>query len=150
MQDSSEDRRANIMDKLKRILFVFAAVWSVGASLYWLLSPVTIHEITAQSSANGSSPVEETFRQASWYQVQGVWGVAVLVIFALLYIAAAVFAVRGRHIPLAAASLIALVITYLAGLSIGALYLPAAFAVLAGWLVIGLNRLLRGRREISG
>lgn len=149
MTTSSETQRPKLIDQLEQIFFVFAAIWSFGAGLYWLLSPVTIHEITAQSTANGSSTVEETARQATWYQVQGWWGVAVLVIFALLYLSVAIFAIRRQRVPLAIASLLAVVVTLLAGLSIGPLYLPAVIAVLAGWMTWGLNRLLYGQREVS-
>jgi hypothetical protein len=150
MIPSSDTQRPKLIDQLERIFFVFAAIWSFGAGLYWLLSPVAIHEITAESTANGSSTVEETVRQASWYEVQGLWGVAVLLIFALLYLAVAIFAIRRQRVPLAIASLLAVVVTLLAGLSIGPLYLPAANAVLAGWITWGLNWLLYGQREVSG
>lgn len=131
--------------RLALIFFVFAALWSLGGSIYLLASPVSIHERRAESTANGSEFVEEVNKQASWYEVQGLWGVIVLLIFALLFSSAAFFAFKGKYIALAVTSFLAVTLTFLAGLSVGPIYLLAVFAVLAGWLMLGLARLFRRR-----
>ena len=135
------------IDRLYRIPFLLAALLAIGASIYFLLSPTTIQEVVATTSANGSQTIEELSRQASWYEVQGVWGVVVLLIFALLYSSTAYLALRNRLVALAIASASALMLTILAGFSIGPLYIPALLMVVVGWLTLGLGKMVRGRRQ---
>lgn len=134
-------------NKLALILFAFAALWALGGSIYLLATPITIHEIEAESTANGSEFVEEVTRQASWYEVQGLWGVIIVLIFVLLFFSIALFAFKGRYISLAITSFLAVTLTFLAGFSIGPIYLLAVFAVLAGWLMLGLSRIFRRRQR---
>jgi len=134
---------------LYRIPFLLAAIWAIGAGIYLLLSPTVIQEIVATSSADGSQTIEELSRQVSWYEVQGVWGVIVLLIFALLYSSTALLAMRSRIVALAIASSLALMLTVLAGFSIGFLYIPALLMVVAGWLAFGLTKIIRRYRQAS-
>ncbi len=138
------------IDKLYRVPFLFAAIWAIGAGIFLLLSPTTIQEVVATTSADGSQTIEELSRQVSFYEVQGVWGVIVLLIFALLYSSTAFFALRNRLIALALASSLALMLTVLAGFSIGLLYFPALLTVIVGWLTLGLVKLVRRKRQTSG
>ena len=138
------------IDKLYRIPFLFAAIWAIGAGIFLLLSPTTIQEVVATTSADGSQTIEELSRQVSFYEVQGVWGVIVLLIFALLYSSTAFFALRNRLVALALASSLALMLTVLAGFSIGLLYFPALLVVVVGWLTLGLVKLVRRKRQTSG
>ncbi|MCH8340376.1 MAG: hypothetical protein IIA51_02305 [Chloroflexi bacterium] len=138
------------IDRLYRIPFLLAALVAIGASIYFLLSPTIIHEIVATTSADGSQTVAELSRQASWYEVQGVWGVVVLLIFALLYSSTAYLASRNRLVALAIASASALMLTILAGFSIGPLYIPALLTVVVGWLTLGLGKMVRRKKQASG
>ena len=135
------------LNKLYRVPFLFAAVWAIGAGIYLLLSPTTIQEIVATTSTDGSQTIEELSRQVSFYEVQGVWGVIVLLIFALLYSSTAYLALRNRLVALAIASSLALTLTVLAGFSIGLLYFPALLTVVVGWLTLGLVKLVRRKRQ---
>ncbi|MCH7611689.1 MAG: hypothetical protein IIB10_13515 [Chloroflexi bacterium] len=139
-----------LIDRLYRIPFLLAALLAIGASIYFLLSPTTIQEFVATTSANGSKTIEELSRQASWYEVQGVWGVVVLLIFALLYSSTAYLASRNRLVALAIASASALMLTILAGFSIGPLYIPALLTVVVGWLTLGLGKMVRRKKQASG
>ena len=138
------------IDNLYRIAFLFAAIWAIGAGIYLLLSPTTIQEGVATISADGGQTIEEFSRQASWYEVQGVWGVMVLLIFALLYSSTAYLAWRNRVVALAIASSLALMLTVLAGFSIGLVYIPALLTVVVGWLTLGLAKIVRRKRQASG
>ena len=138
------------IDRLYRIPFLLAALLAIGASIYFLLYPTTIQEVVATTSANGSQTIEELSRQASWYEVQGVWGVVVLLIFALLYSSTAYLALRNRLVALAIASASALMLTILAGFSIGPLYIPALLTVVVGWLTLGLGKMVRRKKQASG
>ena len=144
--------------KLYRIPFLLAAMWAIGAGIYLLLSPTVIHQVIVVrptivlglTSADGSQTIEELSRQSSWYEVQGVWGVIVLLIFALLYSSTALLASRKRLVALAIASSLALMLTVLAGFSIGLLYIPALLMVVVGWLTLGLAKIVRRNRQASG
>ena len=131
------------IENLYRIPFLFAAVWATGAGIYLILSPTVIQEIVATTSADGGQTIEELSRQVSWYEAQGVWGVIVLLIFALLYSSTAVLVLRNRFVALAVASSLAVILTFLAGFSIGPLYIPALLAVVVGWLTLGLVKIVR-------
>ena len=150
-RSSDQDRRSMLSTgKLYRIPFLLAAMWAIGAGIYLLLSPTVIQEIVWTASSDGSQTIEELSRQASWYEVQGVWGVIVLLIFALLYSSTALLASRKRLVALAIASSLALMLTVLAGFSIGLLYIPALLMVVAGWLTLGLAKIVRRNRQASG
>lgn len=126
-----------------RIAFMGSAVWSVGASMYLLMSPLTIHEVRATATRDGPQVAEEITRQATWYQVQGLWGVAVLAIFASLFVTIAILAVKERYLALLTVSLLATALVVLSGFTIGMFYLPAVVAVLLGWFGIGIRKLRR-------
>jgi hypothetical protein len=132
-----------------RIAFIAAAVWSVAASVYVLLSPLTVHEVRASRSANGSFIPEEITRQASWYEMQGLWGVIVIAIFASLFILIALLALKERYLPLLAISLLATILVFLTGFSVGPFYLPAVAALLLGWFGVGIHKLLSSGRSAS-
>lgn len=133
---------------LVRIPFLFSALWSIGVGLYLLLTPQIILEQVAVSTPGGTEASGEIIRQeVSWYQVQGLWGVIVLVIFAMLFILIGIFVVRQRLIAAAITSLLAVILVFLAGLSIGPLYLPAVLGVAVGWAISGLTRLLGGKEN---
>lgn len=129
---------------------MFAALWSIGASLYLLLTPIPVREIIAGSASTGSESVEQVTRQVSWYEAQGLWGVLVLIIFTLLFSSIGVLATRARYVSLAIFSLLATALTFLAGFSIGPLYFPAVLAVVAGWILLGLGKLLTANNQPSG
>jgi hypothetical protein len=129
--------------RIDRIAFIGSAVWSVGVSTYLLLSPLTIYEQRATGSADGSQVVEEFTRQASWVEVQGLWGVAVLILFASLFVLIALLALKDHTLALLGVSLLATILVLLAGFSIGLYYLPAVAAVILGWIGMGIQRLLQ-------
>lgn len=113
-------------------LAALAAILGVLASAVILLTPMRIHSITTTAAAGqGETSVESITRQ-SWYQVQGWWGVAVVLIFGGLYAGGYALARRSAAIPLALLSVLLLAVTYLAGFSIGLFYLPAAMTLAAG------------------
>ena len=121
---------------LTRILFAFAALWSVGAGLWIAFTPLAIHFINLSESITGESTVERGVRQVSWYSVQGLWGIIILLIFAGLYLSAAFFAWVGKKWLAGLISILAMALTILAGFSIGAFYLPSALAVLLGTILL--------------
>lgn len=123
-----------------RLLVVLAAIWAVGVSLYFFFSPITIHSITATSVLGDLERVEATTLTRSWYQVQGLWGIIVLVLFAGLYVVAPYLVWRSTYVALAILSLAALTLSYLAGFSIGLFYLPSAFGLLIGTTLLWLSR----------
>jgi hypothetical protein len=135
--------------ELFRIPLVFAAAWSIGASLYVLLTPIALHEQIAVSSPGVSGSSAEVILQASWYEVQGLWGVIILLIFSLIFASMGYFALRNDIRALAFASPLAVTLTILAGFSIGPFYFPAVIALAAGWAAWGVARLIALKEEGS-
>ena len=138
-----------IINRFRRLPFVFGALWSVGASIRILLTPMNFQSVIATIAEDGSESVEEVVKQVSWYEMQGLWGVIILIIFAFLFSTIGVLAFRGRLIILAVFSLLAISLTILASLSIGLLYFPAVLLVVIGWILLGLEKLLRPSDQIS-
>lgn len=125
------------------LAFVLAGLWALGASAYRILTPLEIHEIEAVSEGGGGQAVQEQVRLASWYQVQGLWGLVVPLGFTLLFAALAYCVLRGWYRLAAVFTGIAMVSIYLTGFSLGLMYLPGLAAVLLGWLIMGLLRWFR-------
>jgi hypothetical protein len=130
------------MRTLHKFFFIFAGLFAVAVSIYIAVSPLTITSVTARSNGGGTL-VEETTHQVSWYSVQGWWGIFILALFAALYAGNAYFGVTHRWKLLAIGTPIVLILTYLAGFSIGAYYLPAAIFTVLGGIVLLLKRTLQ-------
>ncbi len=119
-----------------KLTVAIAAAWGVGASLYIFFSPVTISGVTSTLFRDSSEVVRAFTRQQSWYEAQGLWGVLVLLIFSGFYLLAARLAFRGNNKGLLIMSVVALVLSVVAGFSIGGVYLPAALGLFIGALLL--------------
>lgn len=149
--ESNGQSQRRLYEWIVRIPFLFSALWSIGVALYVLLTPQIITQQIAVITPGGSETGEEIItRQVPWYRVQGLWGVTVLIIFALLFIAIVIFVLRKRLLAAAVTSFLAAVLTFLAGFSIGPLYLPALLAVGLGWALLGLGRLISSKEYTPG
>jgi len=116
------------ISRLQYGMFLAAALWAVGAGLWLALSPYTVEVTTA--STGGAATGETFYRHVSFYAVQGAWGLFVLVVFALLYTSGYFFFRSGRHWLAVLGTTLALVLTALAGFSVGPVYLPGAVAAM--------------------
>jgi hypothetical protein len=116
------------ISRLQYGMFFAAALWAVGAGLWLALRPYTIEVTTA--STGGAAAGETFYRQVSFYEVQGAWGLFVLVVFALLYTSGFFFFRSGRRWLAVLGTTLALALTVLAGFSIGPAYLPGAVAAM--------------------
>lgn len=133
------------LELVVRAAFLIGVLWSVIAGVAILLSPVMVESATAdipegEGAADRPQP-RFTVERRTWYQVQGAWGVAVLVLFSAAYGGAAALIWRRSYLAGTTLSLLAAIMTVLAGFSIGLMYLPAAVAVLLGLLILGLAQL---------
>lgn len=129
-----------------KVVVTLAACWAVAASCYIFLSPVSGQGVRARRTFGESGSVVETFTtEATWYESQGLWGVFVLVVFAGLYLLAVYLAWRRSYVALTILSLFAIVLSIIAGFSIGGAYLPAAVGLLTGALMFLSARLLESR-----
>jgi hypothetical protein len=131
-----ESSMERFIRRLQLALFFFAALWSVGAGLWLTLSPYTIEGIAATVIPGAAAETSTFSRQVSFYQVQGAWGIFVLFVFALLYSSGFYFFRRGRRWLATLGSVLALLLTFLAGYSVGPAYLPAAVAVMVALALI--------------
>jgi hypothetical protein len=122
-----------------RICFFLSGLLAVLASIYIAVAPLTVTSITAQDGLEGTS-VNETTLQVSWFAVQGWWGMVVLALFAVLYLGNAWLAITRRYRVFTITALVVLVLTYLAGFSIGGFYIPAAILLLLGTALLLLGR----------
>jgi hypothetical protein len=116
-----------------RILFALAALWALLAGLVILLIPMGTR-VTETLSSSGAS--ETTVRQLSWFESQGWWGIWILVAFAALYYGPFHFFRRGSRALAALFAVAAILITVLAGFSVGLFYVPAAIALLIGLVLL--------------
>ena len=125
--------------KAVRWLLTFSGFWAVGIGIWMIATPLHVSEITAVSESSSSlAPVIHEY-QVSFYSVQGIWGIFILLVFALLYGVSAWFYVRGRQGTALVTGIAAMVLTYLAGFSVGPAYLPSALATLAALIIVVLR-----------
>jgi hypothetical protein len=135
------------MPKIKTFGKIFVAIavgLAVLASLYILFTPLDVQILTATGDSGGSEIAHEATIRQSWYQVQGPWGIIVLLIVSGLYSWGYYLARKGVYLWLGVLSLGLLSLSYLAGFSIGVLYFPAALVLLLG---TGLLIFSRYRQE---
>ena len=123
-----------------KFIVAIATAWAVGASLYIFYSPMTISGVRGTLLRDSSEVVEVFTRQQSWYEAQGLWGVLVLVIFSSFYLLAFRVAWRGKYTTLAVMGVVAIALSIVSGFSIGAAYLPAAFGLFIGALLLLSSR----------
>ncbi len=126
-----------------KLLFALAALWSLVAMARILLSPSWLQSATAVSVVEGTEPSEaegemqSEIRSLSYYEAQGAWGLVVLLVFALPYLGSAALVWRQRAAAGALLGLVGVVLTVLAGFSIGLFFLPAALTAILGALGLG-------------
>lgn len=122
-----------LLGALPRWLFALAAVWAVIASV--LVFTTAGGSMVAES--NGGAP---QVQQLSWYEMQGLWGVAILFIFAALFYAPWHFLRRDQRGWAAVFAVAGVLLTFLTGFSIGGYYFPGAVALLAGLIALPITR----------
>jgi len=118
------------MRSFPKTLFILAAVWSVIAGLFIIFTfGATSVTVVTESGASTTSYL-------SWYQSQGWWGIAILIIFALLFYGVLHFYQRGSTIWTVIFGIVAITLSVLAGFSIGTMYWLGSLAVLLGLLLL--------------
>jgi hypothetical protein len=120
------------LNSFGKIFVGVATGLAILASLYILFAPVNVQILTAAGVSNESEISHETTVRQSWYQVQGPWGIIVLMIVSGLYGWGYHLARKEEYTWLGVLSLGLLGLSYLAGFSIGLFYLPAAVVMLLG------------------
>jgi hypothetical protein len=140
-----------IRKNLKSIPFLVAALWAAGMSLYLLITPRGGAETTAVTvNPEGTTSFFQATRHLTFYGAEGAWGVTLLILFAVLYIATGALALWRRLIILAVMSLAAAALTVITSLSIGLLYFPALYAVIIGWIIVGIAKMIRMSQQAAG
>ncbi len=129
-----------------RLVVATAAAWAMGASLYIFFSPVSGRGVRTTGIVGAPNAVVEIFTtEQSWYEAQGLWGIVVLVIFALFYLLAVRLAWRSHYTALAILSVVAIALSIITGFSIGGAYLPAALGLFIGSVMFLSSRWLTSR-----
>lgn len=117
--------------KIIRGIFLTAALLALAASAYILLTPLPYVEIDATGAIiHGTS---------TWLERQGWWGVFVLMVYAALYTLPAAAYWRGSLLWALIFSVLAAVLTWLAGFSIGPGYFPALSVLIIALGVAGIH-----------
>lgn len=123
----------SFLPALPKWLFSIAALWAVVSGfIIFFFSGATSITVTSESTT-------QVVRHLNWYESQGWWGVAILFIFAALYYGPLHFYNRGRRGMVVLFGLVAIVLSLLAGFSVGGFYLPGALALLLGQLAMLLQ-----------
>ena len=125
---------------ISRVLALSAAAWAVLVSLYFLLTPIPLHTIPAAAVSGASESIESAVITQSWYQVQGLWGTVVLLLFAGFYVLALYLIWHSAVPALIIMSLAGITISYITGFSIGLFYLPSALALLLAASLLWISR----------
>jgi hypothetical protein len=122
----------SVATTLTRLLFTFASLWGLLAGLAVLVT------------AGGTVVIEgndvSTAQHIGWVEMQGAWGVIILLVFAALYYGPLHFYRRGRRGLSAVFALAAVALTGLAGFSIGGYYFIGGLALLLGLLLFPFNQ----------
>jgi hypothetical protein len=124
--------------KIVRFLFTVAAVLALVAVLVIVLTPGG-YSVTTEG-ANGEPPVTTT-ETLSFYEMQGPWGIIILLIFAALYYGPVHFYNLNRKGITALFGFSAIMLTVLALFSIGAFYSLSAVLVLIGLIFMPFDNM---------
>jgi hypothetical protein len=118
--------------KIIRGIFLAAALLALAASAYILLTPLPYVEIDSETGAilRGTS---------TWLERQGWWGVFVLMVYAAVYTLPAAAYSRGSLPWALIFGVLAAVLTWLAGFSIGPAYFPALSLLIIALGVAGIH-----------
>lgn len=133
-----------IILRIVQLALLLAAIWAVSVSFYIYFTPLQVESLTATSDQGGEGVGEMVSQEVSWYAAQGVWGIFILVIFAALYVGAALLIWRRKYISGGVWIALALVLTYLAGFSIGPFYFPSAVLFAIGGFLLLVSAFLPG------
>jgi len=142
-------RFPNFISKIKIIVFILAGLWAIVACLYLIFTPTTvqIQEAVNSSPVDGSHSTEIEIKEISWYEAQGAWGITAVIIFGLIYVMTSASALLNYRTVLVIFSILAATLTFLAGFSIGGLYVPALGEVVLGWILLGVEQFLNKRGQ---
>jgi hypothetical protein len=123
-------------NRLSYALFAAAAAWAVIAGVRILFTPMGMQSSTSGSNSGGSIITETVTSQVSFYEMQGAWGIAILIIFALLFYSPLHFYNRGRRNIVYLFGIAAIALTAISGFSIGGFYTIGALGLLIGMLLM--------------
>jgi hypothetical protein len=119
---------------LARRLIQIAAIWALAVSLLFFFLPQRVEIQEATLVPGETTEVETVIEEKSFYEIQGLWGTVVLVLFAGFYAVPLRFVASNKRLLLVTWGLLALALSYITGFSIGLWYLPSALLLLAGSL----------------
>jgi len=117
-----------------RVLLLIAAILAPAASVF-------IFFFSGGTQVTETAGGAVTERQLSWYESQGLWGIAILFIFSALYYGPLRFFENGRLAMVYIFGLAVIALTILAMFSIGLFYLPSGLFVLLALVLIALDPL---------
>jgi hypothetical protein len=125
------------IDKTLRFLMTAAALLGLLAGVFVMTSTSELREYVISADGEGFEEVS----QPSWFESQGWWGVLDILIFAAIFFGPYWFYTRNNLLMSAIFSTAVIFLTYLAGFSVGAYYIPAAIVVLMALVLLVIKLL---------
>lgn len=125
-----------LLPKLPGLFFTFAMLWGILAGFIVFFGSGA----TSVSQSNGGP---EVVTHLNWYEAQGWWGIAILFIFATLYLAPWYFQRRGRIGMTVLFSAAAIGLTIISGFSVGGFYSLGALELVLGLLLLAVANATR-------
>jgi hypothetical protein len=119
--------------KLLNYLFGFAAIWALLVGVYIFSAPYGIR-VSESVSSDGTGEIVRA--PVSFFETQGWWGVWILIAFTALHYSPLHFHRRSSRAMAALFAVSAIILSILAGFSIGAYYFPATLALLIGLVLL--------------
>ena len=130
-----------VLATIRRILALVVAVWAVAIAAYYLFfAKISFQSITVSVNEGEPSATTRYSGQTAWLSEAEPIAVVAMLIFSLLLAAGAVAGWRGALVIATTLSLLALVATYITGLSIGGLYFPGAIGMLLCTTVLAIEK----------
>ena len=115
-----------VLPTIRRILALVVAVWAVTVAAYYLFfAKISFESITVSPNEGEPSATTRYSGQTAWLSEAEPIAVVAMLTFSLLLVAGAVAGWRGALVIAATVSLLALVVTFITGLSIGAFIFQA-------------------------
>lgn len=130
---NSKKPPANII----RMFFFMAAAWGFIAGLLIFLLPFG-SRASAEVSSSGAEQI--SVAPTYFFETQGWWGIFILIIFAGLYYGPFHFYRRGSKGMAVLFGIVAVIISILAGFSIGPFYFIGSLAIVIGLILMPFQK----------
>jgi hypothetical protein len=136
----------SVLGVIRRVLSLAVAIWAFALIVFYLFFATISYESTSAAGVPGQPPIiTNSTGQIPWISQAGPVAVAFMLAFSLMLVITAVAIWRGALAVALPLSLVALILTFITGFSIGGLYFPGAVVAFLESLLLGTEKLWVGR-----